>query len=1135
MGLLSSLTLAQMVIAQEPQPLFFRHYSTGSGLAHSNVLDVHLDQKGFLWIGTERGLSRFDGHRFKNFYNDPTDSTGIYDHFVLNLAEDSKGTIWIVARAALMAFDPKLERFETYLTNPRDSSLMGFGIADVLVDHHDRVWLATNGAGLSRLNPETGTWTRYRHVVGDSTMLSTNDLHRIQMDQLGLLWIGLGDEGLARLDPESGKIEIYRHDPADASTIPPGVVVPLLTDSEGRMWFGSESGIFRFDSDTSSFVEFGIVLEGKPLPIWDGYKGRDGSFWLIADQHGIVSYDPASGAYIVHVNDPSDQASLSHNNVRSLLEDRTGGLWVATLGGLSMADLTRKPFLNYDKRKRLDDSYSLYSAEVFGLAEDRSTGDIWVATINGLHRQDVETGQFSIYLHDEKDSSSLPGNEVWMVYGDARGVIWSSSYGLGLDRWNPETKSFTHYVHDASDSSSFAGATAFIMYEDSRLNLWVGTDFGLNRYDPQTDSFSLYSPPDGRHVVVRAIHEDTQGIVWVGTAENGLLYLDPDSHKLLPFMSPDSTGHFLRNVHVSTLFVDSFGDMWIGTDKGLHRRPGGTDGSSAETLESYYEQDGLSDNGVVGILEDDSGRLWITTSSGLTRMTRNLDAEGADADFRFRIFDVSDGLPSNTFYIGPTLKSQDGRFYLGTNLGFTTFYPREIRDNPFVPQVVISEFNLFNERIPTGATDETGRIVLPLSVPYLDELELSHSDRVFSIDFTALHFAAPEKNTYAYKLEGFEQEWNLVQNKQQATYTNLSPGIYTFRVKAANLDGVWSEKDASLAIVVRPPFWATGWFRFLALCTIGLTIGAFYRSKTNAMRRHNQELEQRVAQRTEEIRHKSNALEGANEELQAINRSLQETNQRLEERTEELRDTLEQNKEILGVTVHDLKNPLGGMIGLIDVTLQDSFSMDDESYRMESTTNLDMIKVEAERMLKSIEGLLDRYRSNREAPLRLEEVNLCDIISTVLRWNQKQARDKDIGIHFDWVDDAVVVADESAVQRIIDNLVSNAIKYNRIGGSVSILLECRDMGVFVSITDEGQGLTDEDKQKAFGKLQRLSAKPTAGEHSTGLGLHIVKQLVEMHEGRVGVESEAGNGATFWFELPAVPRQEPVSIEAYEIA
>ena len=283
-------------------------------------------------------------------------------------------------------------------------------------------------------------------------------------------------------------------------------------------------------------------------------------------------------------------------------------MWVATLGGLAMADLSKKPFRNYRKRNRPDDSYGLYSNEVFGLAEDRNTGDIWVATINGLHRRDASTGRFSVFLHDENDPSSVSGNEVWMVYGDARGAIWSSSYDLGLDRWDPQTESFIHYVNDASDPSSFAGETAFIMFEDDRQNLWVGSDYGLNRYDPESDSFSLYSPADGRHVAVRAIDDGGSGIIWVGTAENGLFYLEPDSSVLLPFENSVSGEHYFKDLHISALFTDSFGDLWVGTDKGLYRKLPENGGSLEKTFHSYYEQDGLSDNGIVGILEDDFRR-----------------------------------------------------------------------------------------------------------------------------------------------------------------------------------------------------------------------------------------------------------------------------------------------------------------------------------------------------------------------------------------------------------------------------------------------------------------------------------------------------------------------------------------------
>ena len=256
------------------------------------MLDVHLDQKGFLWIGTERGLSRFDGHSFKNFYNDPTDSTSMYDHFVLLLEEDSKGIIWIVTRAALIAFDPALERFETILTSDSNIPLAAANIDDILIDTNDFVWITTYGEGLARLDPATREWTRYTHVEGDTTSLPTNVLYSVIEDAQGYYWVGLADEGLARLDPDTEEVKVFRHDPADASSIPPGIVVPMLTDSDGKMWFGSDSGIFRYDEAVPKVDRFAITFNEKALGIWSGLERSDGSFWLVTEQNGIVRFDP---------------------------------------------------------------------------------------------------------------------------------------------------------------------------------------------------------------------------------------------------------------------------------------------------------------------------------------------------------------------------------------------------------------------------------------------------------------------------------------------------------------------------------------------------------------------------------------------------------------------------------------------------------------------------------------------------------------------------------------------------------------------------------------------------------------------------------------------------------------------------
>ena len=1110
-----------LVNAQALEPRF-QHYTTESGLIHANVFDVLQDQKGFIWIATERGLSRFDGHTFKNYYNDPADSTSMVDNFVYLLEEDNEGTIWIVGREALMSFDPEFERFKSYPIDPSDSEAIGAEINSLAIDRKGRVWAATMTAGISRLEPATGTLIHYRHIEEDPESLPSNSMSGIVEDTEGRIWIGMEEDGLSRLNPDTEEFDFFRYDSTNVTGIPQGFIDPVVVDRVGRVWFGTDTGLACYTPAEENFKK--IILRGKTgrhLHVVKAIEGRDGTLWLATMYQGLVRFNPDTEDFEIYAHDESDERSIAHNQIRNLIEDRTGGLWVATNASLSKADLLRKPFENYEHI--LDNAHSLSNDAVFGIAQHLPGGDIWIGTLNGLNRFEPESGRFTRYNHDEKNPTSLSSDEIWFVHADTYGNVWSAPYMSGLDRWDPETDSFIHYRYDPADSTSLGGGFAFFLFEDSRQNMWVGTDSTLSLYNRETDSFTSFRPPGLEGLGIRAITEDASGVLWVGSEGAGLYSFDRETRTYAAFGKDVKGEKALPSSQIVALFADSSGEVWIGTDKGLHRMVRTPEGEPTGQAIHYYQKDGLSNNGVVGILEDDSGALWVSTANGLTKITRkaasSYTGDSASLELEFRTFDTHDGLPSNTFYIGPTLKTADGKIYLGTDRGFTTFDPSQIQLNPYPPEIAITDFQLFSESVAVGSQDDEGRVFLEKSISYSDKLELSYKDRVFSFRFSALHFGAPEKNRYAYKMEGFEEDWNFVQNRNLATYTNLSPGNYTFRVKAANLDNVWNEDGASLSITIHPPFWQTRWFRALSLLALGLAIAGVYRWRTSSIRRRNRILEEKIAIRTREINRKNEALAETNEELQVINSTLTKTNHRLEERSSELREALEQNKDILGVTAHDLKNPLAGMIGLLEMTLQDALEMDAESYREESATNLDMLKGQAERMLTNIKDLLDRYRSESHTALRLEEINLNDSVTNVLRWNQKRARDKNIAFHFDWLEDAVVQADSSAVHRILDNLISNAVKYNRIGGNVHIHMSCYGEGIRVSIQDEGQGLTEDDKMKVFGRMQRLSARPTAGEHSTGLGLHIVKQLVENHQGNVGVDSVYGEGAIFWFELP----------------
>ncbi len=1110
---------ATNVLAQHPN-LKFEHFDSESGLTHSNVIDVLQDSQGFIWIGTERGLSRFDGKHFKAYRNDPTDPKSIYDHFVMHLVEDKQGIIWIGAREALIRFDPLREEFTSFLIDPdKPQALHGF-ITDLMVDEDGDLWIAAAEGGLSKLDTRSFEFEHFR-IHGDTPSGMTGEpVLSLGQDADGLVWAGLEGGGVDRIDPKSGVIDHFRPQDEGASPLPAEDVNTIYTDSTGTVWLGTDVGLSVYDAQSGSFEQFVFTDQvGDSTAVYDITTGSGSSLWLGTSSQGLIRFDPQMRSHRPYSYNVMDGESIGDNLVYSVIQDNSGNVWAATNGSLSKADLHHKPILV--KRHSPAVISSLSSNTILGLTKD-AMGDLWVATINGLNQYDMLNDGFIRYYHDVNDARSISGNEMWSAYTDSKGNLWFGAYGEGINRKTPWKEGFDHFKNDPKDSTSFQGETAFTFYEDSEQRLWVGSELGLNLFDPTTESFRFFSADSTGQAAIRAIHEDQYGIIWLGTEGDGLMAFNPEGETFTAYEYEAGASHGLASVSVLMLFKDSDDIMWIGTDRGLNRLLRDEEGNPTGKFELYLERDGLSDNGIVGMLEDDDNNLWITTSMGLTRVAKVYHRGQGKKKFtlRYRVYDHHDGLASSQFYIGPAYKDEDGLFYLGGDRGVSIFDPRELQDNPLAPDVVISDIKLANKSLVPGEATEDGRVAMDVSAPYAKQLDLNYKDRVVTISFAALHFAAPEKNQFKYRLEGFEEQWIDAGKVQQATYTNLPAGDYTFRVIASNLDGKWNNGGASIKISVAPPFWDTTWFKLLASLFALLTLYGIYQRRVRSMRHQNRQLENKVAVRTSELRDKNVLLEQTNEELTSINAALKVSNYNLELRSQELKEALEKNKEILGITAHDLKNPLGGVIGLAEVVIEDSKVLDEKQYFVESLANVNLLKNEAEHMLRIIRDMLDRYREEHIEELNRQKANLNDAVQTVLRWNHKAARDKEMMIIYDDMKDAVAEVDLIAIQRAMDNLISNAVKYNPPGEEIHVMLERKEKVIRFSVRDNGQGLTSEDKGKVFGKLQRLSAKPTAGEHSTGLGLYIVKKLVEMHQGHVGVESEYGNGATFWFEVPA---------------
>ncbi len=539
-------------------------------------------------------------------------------------------------------------------------------------------------------------------------------------------------------------------------------------------------------------------------------------------------------------HDESSPESLNDDAVISVYQDRGGVLWVGTEnGGLNALNFQQKQFARYGYRPADPDSLS--PGRVTAIYRD-SEDALWVGfSPRALDRLDRKTGHFTHYpaiKSLEDGNGSEKGTDVNGIYKDSRGYLWLGGWGAGLDRLDERTGQVKHYRHKPDDPNSLPSNHVIRIFGDRGGRLWVGHIDGVARLDPANGRFTFYRPdpknPTKYGNAASGFYQDRSGTIWVSRGEGVLSRYDDKSDKFVDYLPDSRDPHKLNGGDVNTIHEDRTGALWMGASDGLYRY-----NRQDETFTRYTENQGLPSSTIQGILEDKAGRLWISTKNGLSRFDPQTET--------FRNYDVSDGLQSNDFSRASYAQGPDGEMFFGGSKGLNAFYPEAIRDNPYVPPVVITSFKVFNKPVPVGRES-----VLKKAIPYVDSLTLSHRDNVFSFEFAALSYANAQKNHYRYKLEGFEPSWNQVGSKQRlATYTNLDPGKYVFRVQGSNSDGVWNEEGASLTIVIAPPWWGTPWFRTLCGVLIMALVWAIYQFRVRQLHREFAlTMEARIGERT---------------------------------------------------------------------------------------------------------------------------------------------------------------------------------------------------------------------------------------------------------------------------------------------
>ncbi|USX27753.1 ATP-binding protein [Oxalobacteraceae bacterium OTU3CINTB1] len=788
------------------------------------------DRQGFIWIGTQAGLNRFDGYRVTVFKNDPANPHSLLDNYVQALYEDAGGRLWVGSKGGLDRYDPSTGGFVHQAIKAGNVA-----VTHIIGDGKDGLWLTTS-EGLQHLDITSGQVRTWRHAPADPDSISDDRVNAVARDKSGNLWIGTAS-GLEMLPP--GAAKFLHLTPLDGTTRSNNIT-SLSVAPDGVVWVGAMSGLqaWRVDGAKPTRLPQALSQSFGTQRVNVLMHDSDGTLWVGTQEDGLKRRDPASGEFHSYRWDSLNRHGIGDNQITALYQDRTGTLWVGNwYAGLDWVDLDSGGFERYTGSSGVLPGVTNSKVRAIDGAGDNQ---LWLGSGEGLTRLDVTKRTVESWHRDERDPGSLPGDMVIALATDLKGQLWVGT-STGLARRDPATGRYTR-VPLGADPNSLSIQRLLV---DRAGVIWAGTRGGLHRIDPDTGAVTTYradlNNPDSVDGRVYALLEDRQGILWIGT-ENGLNRFDRATGKFRHYRHDPNRPDSLSHKRVPFIFEDKKGVLWVGTAAGLCKALPQPDGDLR--FRYYPGQNGGAVDPIGAILEDDNGKLWISSTAGIAMFN-------PESGF-FKHYTAKDGLIDGSYFIGAAHKAPDGTLYFGGLAGMTAFKPSAIHDNRRPPQIAITDFFIFNESI---LSDVRRPDVLPKG-PLRDAktLTLSHRDVMFSIEFAALHFADPQRNRYAYQLEGFDPQWVTTDaGKRFATYTNLDPGRYVFRVRAANKDGVWSPEPAVLELIVTPPVWKMWWFR---LVMIGLALGAAYllfRIRIRMLMRQKQALEEEVGSRTREL------------------------------------------------------------------------------------------------------------------------------------------------------------------------------------------------------------------------------------------------------------------------------------------
>lgn len=780
----------------------FQHINTDVGLSQNIVSCILQDSFGFIWIATDDGLNRYNGHTFKVYNHDPGDDRSLTHDRVRCIFEDSQKRLWVgTMGGGLHLFNRDSDTFTHYISDPADpATISGNTVSSILEDSDGDFWVGTVYGGLNKFDRQGGTFKRFRQQPEKRRDFTKDSIQSMCEGDNGILWLATWG-GLVEFNRNTGQFNTYTFELPDLKDRTyQDRVMNVYKDRLGILWVGTYEGLFQFDVANRSFISFRHYFSGcegsLDSRVYDILEDRIGDMW-IGTFGGLCKLNQTRDKASVYRAGDRSMYGLSSNYILCLFEDRSDVFWVGTYSGIDKFDNKRQKFTHYPV-SRTGDTMGNY---VFSVHED-SDGILWLGSFNeGLSRFDRETGELKeINIYSETNPDHPPHDVNFIIEG-SQGFLWVGTAGRGLKRINRQNYEVKTYLSDPGDPTTINSDSIHQMMQDRPGQMWVSTDKGLARFDMINDTFTRYqhdpnNPSSISYNRTFALLLDSAGVLWVATYGGGINRFNAAAGTFTHFRHKPGDPTSLSKDKVYDIYEDRSGNFWVGTNSGglnkFDRRNG--------TFTHFTKKDGLPNNVIFGILEDNNGNLWLSTNKGISRFTP-LTGE-------FKNYGLSDGLQGYEFSVGAYFKSRTGEMFFGGANGINAFFPEKIVDNHHIPPVVITGFKIANKSVPVGPGS-----VLKKPAYLSHTLKLSHRHSTFSFEFAALDYTAPDTNQYKYKMEGFNADWIDLGNKHDITFTNLDPGTYVFRVIGSNNDDVWNQSGASLQVIISPPLWRTLWFQ----------------------------------------------------------------------------------------------------------------------------------------------------------------------------------------------------------------------------------------------------------------------------------------------------------------------------------